>query len=239
MDLYPQLSGIQVIEVLTDEGKEVKKGDVLACLDPAEIQLELEQAEANHNEVEQRLFKAEVSVKEAKERTRNALLAEEKARIDYEKSQAMSASELISEDELATDKLAWEQAASELDLARLADQQAELDLKLGANDVEKNRIAVETSRLKLSRTKIIAPFDGFITFRGATPGMTISASTLLFTLVNRDELVANLRVPQDELLALEIGQPVVFACDALPARSSGAESRSSTPWWTPRAEPSS
>jgi membrane fusion protein (multidrug efflux system) len=196
----------------------VEKGDLMARLDAREIELELAQAQVNYEETKHRLVKAEVAVKEARERENNAQVKETKAKKDYEKTLSMFSDELAAEDELAVDKLAWEQAVSELDLARLQNNQVELDLELSKTELNKMKISMDTAELRLSRTRIEAPFNGFITFRGATVGMTVSSSTNLFTLVNRDTLVAHLNIAQEEILKVEKGMPVKVRCDAIPEK---------------------
>lgn len=216
VDVYPLLSGIQITEISADEGDYVEKGAQLATLDSTEIELQHADAEVNYLEAKQRLAKAKITVKEAEERKETARITAEKAKKDYDKSLAMYENELVSEDEFAANQLAWEQASSELALAHLSVEQCNLDLDLNRTEVDRLKIALDSAALKLSRTRIRAPFNGFITYRGATLGMTISATSRLFTLVNRDKLVANLYIPQEDLLRIKIGLPVVFRCDALP-----------------------
>jgi len=216
VELYPHLSGIQITEIFVDEGDAVSKGDLMATLDSAEIQLELDQAKANRDEVKHRVFKAEIALKEAEEKKNNAQIKETKAKKDYDKSVTMFENELVAEDELLVKKLAWEQASSDLDLARLQYDQVELDRKLINTEEEKMNISVKTADLKLTRTKIVAPFGGFVVYRSATLGMTISSSSHLFTIVNRDELTANLHIPQEDVLKIRVGMPVRIKCDAIP-----------------------
>ena len=216
VDIYPLLSGLQILEVLVDEGDFVEKGTVLARLDDAEIALELEQAKVASQEAEQRLAMARIVMKEELEKQKSAEIQAKKARKDYDKALKLLEDELIAEEEFETDRLAWEQASSSFNLARLQNDRAGLDLELSKTEVQKSRIAEKNTEIRFSRTRIKAPFNAFVTSRGAVPGMTISTTSLLFTLVDSDILVANLYVPQEELRRIKTGQPVLFTCDALP-----------------------
>ncbi|MFH2002179.1 MAG: efflux RND transporter periplasmic adaptor subunit [Planctomycetota bacterium] len=219
VDMYPYLSGIQIMEICAEEGDFIKKGDILARLDSAEIELELAQAKVNHQESVHKLEKARIAVKEALEREKKARIQAEKSKSDYEKSKNMFQNELISEDEFAVDRLTWEQFVSELDLTLLQKEQADLDLQLAGTESDRCRIAVNNASIKLSRTEIKAPFNGYITFRGAMLGMAVSTGTHLFTLVDRDILIANLFIPQESLMKVKVGMNIEFLCDALPGTS--------------------
>ncbi len=216
VDLYSHLSNIQITEVLADEGDFVKQGELLADLDSVEIELELDQAEVNHVEAKQRLTKYKIAVDEATEKRNSARIQSEKAKKDYDKTLKMVKDDLLAEEELDSDRLAWEKAASELEQARLQQEQAAADLELGDTELAKCAIAVSNSELKLSRTRIKAPFNGYISYKNATQGMTVLSGSHLFTLVNTDILVANLYIPQEDLLEIKTGLPVKFRCDALP-----------------------
>ena len=154
VDVYPLLTGLQVTEVLVDEGDFVEKGTVLARLDDAEIALELEQAKVACQEAEQRLAMASVARKEALERKKSAEIQAKKARKDYDKALKMLEDELIAEEEFETDRLAWEQASSNLDLTQLECDRAGLDLELSRTEVKKSEIAKENTEVRFSRTRI-------------------------------------------------------------------------------------
>jgi len=89
-------------------------------------------------------------------------------------------------------------------------------LDLSRTELEKAKVTWDNSALKLSRTEIKAPFSGYITYRGATLGMTISSTTHLFTLVDREVLVTHLLIPQGDILRVKKGLPVKITCGAIP-----------------------
>lgn len=216
VDIYPHLAGLRITEVLADEGDFVKKDDRLASLDDAEIALSLKQAKVNLRETGQRVEKAEIARKEANQREATARVKAEQAKSDYEQAITMYEGELISEEEFDTNRLDWEQASSELALAVLAIDQTRLDLELAKSEIERLDIAVKNAEVNLEKTRITAPFDGYITYRCATLGMTVNTGTHLFTLVDRDDLVANLFIPQEDLLKVKQGMNITFLCDAVP-----------------------
>jgi membrane fusion protein (multidrug efflux system) len=74
----------------------------------------------------------------------------------------------------------------------------------------------DESTLKLKHTDIIAPIDGCVSFRDANVGMTVTAATRVFTLVDNKSLIANLFLPQEDIRRIRVGMPVMFTCDARP-----------------------
>ncbi|MBU0754919.1 MAG: efflux RND transporter periplasmic adaptor subunit [Planctomycetes bacterium] len=218
VEIYPRLSDIQVTEILADEGDFLRKGDLLAKLDATVIELELAQAEVASLEAKHRRDKAELAVEEAAEREAKARVQASKAEKDFQKTQSMFENELVSEDEFARNRLTWEEASSELEIALLKNRDAALDLLLANTELQKREIDRQNAELKLSRTQIPAPFDGHVTFRAATEGMTVSPASHLFTLVDRRNLVAHLFIPQEDLMKVRLGMDVLFSCDAVPGK---------------------
>ncbi|MHC4942685.1 MAG: efflux RND transporter periplasmic adaptor subunit [Planctomycetota bacterium] len=216
--MYPHLSGIQVTGIFADEGDYIRKGDLMAQLDASEIELEHAQAEVNYEEAKHRRDKAQFALEEVAERVTKARFEAEKVKADLDQAEKMFANELISEDQIEQDRLAWENASSELEIVQLQNNQGSLDLQLAEIEMKKSKLAMDDTAIKLSRTRITAPFGGHVSFRSATLGMSVSTSTHLFTLVDRSELVANLYIPQEDLRKVETGMEVRFTCDALPER---------------------
>jgi len=218
VDIYPELSGLKIEEILVDEACIVNKGDVLARLDSEETRLELRQTEADYKEALKNKTKSGIALREAKKRVEAAKIQKEKLLGDYMASKELAQEGILSDKELSADRLTWEQAVSDFDLRVLEEQQAALDADLASNSAEKASIALDNSKLKLSRTAIRAPWDGVISYRNAALGMTVTSSTKLFILVDRKTLIANLFVPQEDIPRIRKDMPVYFSCDTMPGK---------------------
>jgi RND family efflux transporter MFP subunit len=233
VDIYPELAGLRITEVAVDEGDCLKKGDLLARLDREQILLENRQAEVAFMEAQKQKLKAKVASKEAEERHKAARIQEEKLRKDYETTREMSQEGLASENDLAADRLAWEQAASDFELRVLEKETAALDAELAETAAETASITRDEAALKLKRTDITAPIDGCVSFRDANVGMTVTTASRLFTLVDTQSLIANLFLPQEDIRRIRVGMPVMFTCDARP----GGEFRGETEMISPIVDP--
>lgn len=216
VDIYPQLSGFRIVEVAADEGDLVYPGNLLVRLDKEEISLEHEQAKAEHEEAKKQALKSAIAVKVAAERVRAAAIQETKLHNDYTRTEEIAKESLVSKEKLASDRLAWEQAKSDHALRILDAEQAAMEAELAKSAVEKTRIALKNSQLKLERTDVRSPVKGFISFRGSTKGMTVTTASKLYTIVDRETLVTCLYVPQEDLSRIKKGMPVFFTCDTMP-----------------------
>jgi len=218
VDVYPQIGGFEVVEVAVDEGYAVKTGDLLAKLDSEEILLELRQAEVEYAEAEKQKSKSAIAVREAEERWKTSEIEREKLYADYKASEEIAKDGLVSDKDLASDRLLWEQSQSECALRLLEKQKAVLDGELSATAAQKAAIARDNSALRLRRTEIRSPIDGCISLREVDVGMAVTTATRIFTIVDRTALISNLFLPQEDLSRIRQGMPVTFNCDAFPGR---------------------
>jgi membrane fusion protein (multidrug efflux system) len=122
------------------------------------------------------------------------ILAEESARVDYEqkkaaceRAEAMFKKELYSQQE-------FEQVKFPMDAAKIAWEQA---------------------KLNLSYTKITSPIAGVVGNRFRKPGDRIQPSDKLFTVINLEEMIAVVHVPEREIQRISKGQNAYIFSDNL------------------------
>jgi HlyD family secretion protein len=193
-----QVSGtIQRLEA--DFNDQVKKGQVIAQIDPAIFRAKLAEARANLENAEAQRDKAAVGVNEAKR-------------------------ELERVAELHAKRLA---AASELDTARFAYDSAQVEHRVKEAAVAQARAALEREQVNLDYTTIYAPTDGVIISRDVDVGQTVAASLqapTLFTIANdltRMQVEAD--VDESFIGRVREGQPVTFTVFAYPGRTFAGE----------------
>ncbi len=126
---------------------------------------------------------------------REYILAEEKARVEYEKQlsnfrrlEGLKEKDLVSNEEYET--------------ARLNMKQAE--------------IAWKQAKLNLEYTTVRAPFSGVIGERLVNLGARIQPSTALFTISNLAQKIVKVYVPQNDMAKVHRGQQAVITSDVLP-----------------------
>ncbi len=123
-------------------------------------------------------------------------------------------------------EVAWQEAdarlrAYDLDLERLRNlHEKELasdkDLNNAQSKYDEALAQRAAMRLQLDYTNILAPFDGVIAERFVDPGQTVAIGTQLFSIVDREPLLARIYLPEREALRVEVGQAVVVTPDTDP-----------------------
>lgn len=190
----PKIPG-RLVEVLVEEGEQVKEGQELARLDDEEERVALVRAKAAADTARARLGRARVMVIQTRrELERTQRLAE---------SGALSPAAL-DEAETASDASLAEREAATADLATA-------------------RAAIEAAQLRLDQTVVRAPFAGTVVRKLADEGAVLAPAAIselevggIVELVDLDALEVEAEVSEDRLAEIEEGQPALVFLDAYP-----------------------
>ena len=188
-----QVSGA-IQHLYVDFNDQVKRGQVIAQIDPAIFKAKLAEAQANVGSAEAGRDMAAVGVAEAKR-------------------------ELERVAEMHRKKLA---AASELDTARFAYDSARIEQRLKEAALAQTQAALQREQVNLDYTTIVAPTDGVIISRDVDVGQTVAASLqapTIFTIAN-DLTRMQVEADVDESFIGKVreAQPVTFTVFAYPER---------------------
>ncbi|GAA0840717.1 efflux RND transporter periplasmic adaptor subunit [Marinobacter szutsaonensis] len=193
-----EISGL-ITQVMVDENDQVTEGQVLALFDTDELEVALEQAEAQ-------LALSRASVAEAE-----ATLQE--AQVDERRISALR--------ERGTT------AQAELDAAIAVRKRAEAKLAYARASVRQAEAAVLQARTRLEKTVITSPINGVVLQRSIEPGNTVAASfqTPVLFLLAEDLKAMELHVSMDEadVGMVAAGQMATFTVDAWSGREFSAE----------------
>ncbi|MBL9111734.1 MAG: efflux RND transporter periplasmic adaptor subunit, partial [Myxococcales bacterium] len=151
-----QVSG-RVQEIFVDWNSPVKKGQLIARIDPQLFQAQAAQANANYVSAKAQLARAEV-------------LAFDADRI-YTRAKALAAQSLAGQAEVDTAETNAKVAKTQIDVAKAT--------------LEQMAAALNLAQVNLSYTKIISPIDGVVISRNVDVGQTVAASLsapVLFTI---------------------------------------------------------
>ncbi len=186
-----QVSGtLNVIYV--DYNSVVKKGDLLAEIDPSLLRAKVEQARAN-------VLAARAKVQEAQADVRNA----KKTR---DRDKELFGRNLIAESELDSSQRDYETSLAQVNSARASLAQAEA--------------AFQYEETNLGYTKITSPINGVITDRAVDEGQTVNSSQTapdLFTIAeDLTKMQVATEVDEADIGQVKPGQVVEFTVDAYP-----------------------
>jgi HlyD family secretion protein len=186
-----QVSGT-IASLHADYNSQVRKGQVIARLEPSGLQTQVEQARAS-------LLRLQADA----ERSRVAL---EDARVQQRRAETLSGQQLL--------------PTSELESARVATLQAEASYKSAQAQIAQSRAALNQAVVNLGYTTITAPIDGTVISRNVDVGQTVAASMqapVLFTIAqDLRHMQVNASVDEADIGRIAASQRVTFQVDAYP-----------------------
>lgn len=171
-----------------DEGQTVKKGDLLAIIDPRPFEAELNAANARLEEAEARLSESASLLKqsEAEKADADAQLTLANRRLD--RAQRLGQQNAVSQEEIDVRESEQLQATAAIEAANAKIESSKAGIATSTAAIETAKANVEAASLNLQYTQIRAPISGRISRRYVTEGNLISGgsnqSTLLTSIVS-------------------------------------------------------
>lgn len=226
VQVAPRVSG-QIIEVHIDDNQRVKKGDLVAVIDPVDYEIKLEKAQAKYEKV---LFEQKNAIV-----ARNAANSEiTAAKADLDRYTNLYKGGAVSKQMLDSAQTRYDNALARQMSAEQAVMSNGKNTKVADAEIKELKAERDQAKLNLSYTKIYAPQDGTVSSRKVEEGMYVNVGSPLFTIVPDDVwVVANFK--ENQLRHMRAGQPVEIKVDTYPnkkfkgkidsiQRSSGAKS---------------
>jgi HlyD family secretion protein len=187
-----QVSGT-VQALYADFNSIVRRGELIATLEPSLLRTQAEQARAN-------LTRA------AAELERSKVVADD-AEMKLARTRELSARQLV--------------ARTELENAEVALKSAEAQVKSAAAQVEQARASLTQAEVNVEKTRIFAPIDGIVVSRAVDVGQTVAASmqapTLFSIAADLTHMRVNAGVDESDVGRIDAGQEVRFRVDAFPS----------------------
>ena len=196
LEVTPQLSGVQIRDVLVEEGDRVEAGQPLVILDDTELQTQIQQAQA---EIE--VAQAQVEQQKANLAQSQATLAE--AETNLERYQSLANQGAVSREEL--DSRSTQAVTTRESVGVASANVASAEATVRSRQSELARLQTQ-----LSNTTVNAPTDGIVAERPASIGDVSSTSSEVVTLIRNNQLELSADVPQAQLPQIQIGAPVTI-----------------------------
>lgn len=186
-----QVSGT-IEKVQVDFNSQVRKGDVIAQIEPSLFQAKVAQEQANYDSAKAGQEKAWVSVEDAGRQL-------ERARSLFERK-------MVSE--------------SDVDVAQFNYDSASVEHKLKIASVAQAKATLQQAQVNLAHTTIYAPIDGVVLSRDVDVGQTVAASLQAPTLFTIAQELSRMQIETDVDEAfigmIRQGQTVSFTVFAYP-----------------------
>jgi HlyD family secretion protein len=189
-----QVSGT-VKALAVDYNAEVRKGQVIARLDPSLFQTQVDQARATLIKSQSDVDRAKVEVDDSSSKMRRA--------------QELYDQKLISRNDLET--------------AQTTAMQAQAALKSAEAQVTQARASLNQAQVNLQHTIITSPIDGTVISRNVDVGQTVAASmsapTLYVIAQDLTHMQVSASIDESDIGRIQNGQLVTFRVDAYPQQT--------------------
>ncbi|HLK93451.1 MAG TPA: efflux RND transporter periplasmic adaptor subunit [Polyangia bacterium] len=186
-----QISGT-IQKLFVDWNSPVRKGQLIAKIDPQLFEASLEQAKANYEAAEGNVVKAEAQERDAGRQ--------------FEREKAMLDRKLVAQADYDTSQANLEVARGASAAARGAMAQAKAQLS--------------QAKVNLDMTRIMSPTDGTVISRSVDVGQTVAASlsapTLFVIAQDLQKMQVDTSVAEADVGKLSAGMPATFTVDAFP-----------------------
>jgi HlyD family secretion protein len=229
-----QVSGT-ISEIFVDFNSQVKKGQVIARLDPSQLQAQLTQVTANLTGAQasvqtgqSAVLAADASVEAAQANLDRAdsVLADANRTLEWTKmlvSEGVTRARDLDTAQAAAAQASAQkqQAAAQANQARAQAQSARSQLNQARAQAAQASASVQLATVNLDKSVIRAPIDGTIVSRNVDVGQTVAASLqapTLFLIANdltRMQVLAD--IDEADVGQLNEGTPVTFTVDAYPS----------------------
>ena len=200
-----QVSGT-ISRLYVDFNSRVKKGQVIAQIDPALFEGVISQAKADYENAKANLAVAIANTAKAK-------AAAIQTKSDYDRNLGLSKQGVISEQSLDLAKANSDSAQAQVAAALAQEQQARAQ-------VQQKQAAVQVAQTNLDYTTIHAPIDGTVVARNVDVGQTVAASLqapTLFTIAqDLTKMQVYAKTDESDVGQIRAGQKVSFKVDAYP-----------------------
>jgi HlyD family secretion protein len=192
--ISPEVSG-ELVEIPVIEGQSVKKGDLIVRIKPDTYQAQLEQQQA-----------ALASSKATSVLSQARLT---KAEQDFKQSQELYAKKLVSEADYTAAKTNFDVAAA--------------DFASSVAQIRRTEGLLNQFQDQLSKTTILSPVDGTISSLTSEVGERVVGTgtytgTEIMRIANLDNMEVRVKVNENDIINVKIGDTVSISVDAFPGR---------------------
>jgi HlyD family secretion protein len=217
-----QVSGT-IQALFADYNSPVQEGGVIAQIDPAIFQAQVEQAQANLQNARAGIGTGEANLQNAQANLVKADVALADARRTLDRNHELMTKGVISQSALDTAQTNYDSLLAQKEVARAQVRTATAQLEQAKAQAEQSRAALKVAETNLRYSTIRSPVNGTVISRNVDVGQTVAASLqapTLFTIA-RDltQMQVDTNVSEADIGNIREGQEATFSVDAYPQRT--------------------
>jgi HlyD family secretion protein len=217
-----QVSG-QVKELFADFNSVVKKGALIARIDPETFQYRLRQSQADLEAGRAAVLNAQANVGAVAANVSRARLDFDNAQRDLNRKQDLLSKQFISQAEFESARNLAATLGEGLKVAQAQLEVARAQVTSAQAVVRQREAALAQAQVDLDRTEIRSPVDGVVIRRAVELGQTVAASLQapeLFVIAqNLNDMQVEASIDEADISRVRPQQKVSFTVDAFPGRN--------------------
>ncbi|MCX7945243.1 MAG: efflux RND transporter periplasmic adaptor subunit [Deltaproteobacteria bacterium] len=216
--------GGKILKMYADEGRKIKKGDILFETDCEELRLQLLQAETNlmiaknqyslvikgarREDIEQ--VKYSIDILET-----NLLIAKN----DFERAKRLFEANAISqktleEAELKVKVIEKQIEASKQNYQKVKNISRAEEIEAARLRIESSNIAIDILKERMSDCTVTSPVDGTITKKIFNEGELIAPGSPVYLITDTSKIFLKIYLPEKEIFRIKIGDKAIIKTDA-------------------------
>jgi len=213
----------RVAELPIDLGSPLKRGQVIARLDPTDAQLRVDQSVAGLQQARARLGLSPDGTDDRVDVEQSALVKQARAVLDEAKLTRERMEKLLHQGLVAQAQL--DAAISSLGVAEGKYQDSLEEVRNRQAVLLQRRSELELARQQLADTVVTSPIDGAVFERRASVGEYLAAGAPVATIVKLHPLRLKLAVPERDSATVRVGQSVFVTVDGVQGEHTGKVAR--------------
>jgi HlyD family secretion protein len=216
-----QVSGT-IKALYADFNSRVKEGQVIAQIDPAIFEAQVEQGRANVLNAQANLLNAQANLRNAQANLNKAEIVIIDAGRTLERNKELVERKVIAQATLDTAQTNYDTAIAQRDVAKAQLESAKSQVESSRAQVEQAKAALKVGETNLRYTTIRSPVNGTVISRNVDVGQTVAASLqapTLFTIAkDLTQMQVDTNVSEADIGRVAQGQDATFTVDAYPER---------------------
>ncbi|PPE73324.1 hemolysin D [Solimonas fluminis] len=227
--ITPRISG-EIVEVAVRNNQTVKKGDLLARIDPRDYEAKLENARAAvavreaalKANAEQKSYQAAM-IREAEAAAVAASADRQRLEKDWQRADRLVKEGVANQARLDTASAAYKSGSAQVERAQAGvaaarQQSATLDADRARQEAELEaaRAMLKLAEIDFAATELRAPVDGVVGDLAARVGERVNAGLRLLSLVPLQAVFVEANFKETQLTGMRVGQSAEIKVDAFP-----------------------
>jgi HlyD family secretion protein len=217
-----QISGT-IKGLYADFNSRVKEGEVIAQIDPAILEAQVEQAKANVLGAQSNLMNSRANLQSVQANLVKAEVAVEDTKKTLNRNNELMKMSAIAQSALDTAQANYDSAVAQRNAVKAQIEVAKAQIESAGAQVERDKAALRMSETNLRYTTIRSPVNGIVISRNVDVGQTVAASLqapTLFTIAkDLTQMQVDTNMSEADIGRIVTGQEATFTVDAYPEKT--------------------